>query len=121
MPYPYKKMTEADFAYIRSVTAQDRVWTGDDIAREYPRCRREIEVISDACRDCGRDVPGEVCVTGFDNSSISQVVKPALTTLAHDQKGIARAVLDTIESMVHGEVPQDRHFLTRMVARGTTR
>ena len=35
MPYPYKKMTEADFAYIRSVTAQDRVWTGDDIAREY--------------------------------------------------------------------------------------
>ena len=28
----------------------------DDIAREYPRCRREIEVISDACRDCGRDI-----------------------------------------------------------------
>ncbi|MGN0745677.1 MAG: LacI family DNA-binding transcriptional regulator [Aristaeellaceae bacterium] len=77
--------------------------------------------VLEACRDCGRDVPGEVCITGFDNSSISQVVKPALTTLAHDQKGIARAVLDTIESMVHGEVPQDRHFLTRMVARGTTR
>ena len=28
----------------------------DDIAREYPRCRREIEVISDACRECGRDI-----------------------------------------------------------------
>ena len=28
----------------------------DDIAREYPRCRREIEVISEACRNCGRDI-----------------------------------------------------------------
>ena len=28
----------------------------DDIAREYPRCRREIELISQACRDCGREM-----------------------------------------------------------------
>ena len=28
----------------------------DDIAREYPRCCREIEVISEACRGCGRDM-----------------------------------------------------------------
>ena len=28
----------------------------DDIAREYPHCRREIELISEACRSCGRDI-----------------------------------------------------------------
>lgn len=28
----------------------------DDIAREYPHCAREIEVISAACRACGRDM-----------------------------------------------------------------
>ena len=28
----------------------------DDIAREYPRCRREIELISEACRSCGREM-----------------------------------------------------------------
>ena len=28
----------------------------DDIAREYPRCRREIEIISEAARACGRDI-----------------------------------------------------------------
>ena len=28
----------------------------DDIAREYPHCRREIEIISAACRGCGRDI-----------------------------------------------------------------
>lgn len=28
----------------------------DDIAREYPHCKREIELISEACRGCGRDM-----------------------------------------------------------------
>ena len=28
----------------------------DDIAREYPHCAREIELISGACRSCGRDI-----------------------------------------------------------------
>ena len=28
----------------------------DDIAREYPHCRREIEIISEAARRCGRDI-----------------------------------------------------------------
>ncbi|MBO4925426.1 MAG: glycoside hydrolase family 27 protein [Clostridia bacterium] len=28
----------------------------DDIAREYPRCQREIEIISEACRRCGREI-----------------------------------------------------------------
>ena len=35
MPYPYKKMQEEDFDYIRSVTGNDRVWVGDEIAGEY--------------------------------------------------------------------------------------
>ena len=37
MAYPYKKMTEEDFDYIRSVTAKERVWVGDEIANEYFR------------------------------------------------------------------------------------
>ena len=28
----------------------------DDIAREYPHCRKEIEMIGAACRKCGRDI-----------------------------------------------------------------
>jgi hypothetical protein len=28
----------------------------DDIAREYPHCQKEIELISKACRNCGRDM-----------------------------------------------------------------
>ncbi len=39
MAYPYKKMTSQDCDYIRSVTAPDRVWVGEEIASEY--CRDE--------------------------------------------------------------------------------
>ena len=37
MAYPYKKMTSQDCDYIRSVTAPDRVWAGEEIASEYYR------------------------------------------------------------------------------------
>jgi len=35
MPFPYKKMDEKDFEYIRSVTDPARVWVGEAIASEY--------------------------------------------------------------------------------------
>lgn len=35
MAFPYKKMEEADFDFIRSVTSPDRVSTGEEIASEY--------------------------------------------------------------------------------------
>lgn len=35
MAFPYKKMTEADIAYIRSVTSEDRVLVGEEIPYEF--------------------------------------------------------------------------------------
>ncbi|MBQ8654193.1 MAG: FAD-binding oxidoreductase [Clostridia bacterium] len=35
MPYPYKKMDQADFDFIRSVTDPSRVWVGSEVATEY--------------------------------------------------------------------------------------
>ncbi len=35
MGYPYKKMTNADFDYIRSITSPDRVYIGDAINEDY--------------------------------------------------------------------------------------
>ena len=48
-------------AYYRSIFRLYAEWgvdfvKCDDIAREYPRCRREIELISEACRGCGREI-----------------------------------------------------------------
>ncbi len=35
MPYPYKKMDEDDFTYIKKITAKERVFTGAGILTEY--------------------------------------------------------------------------------------
>ena len=35
MAYPYKRMTSQDFDYIRSITDKERVWVGEEIAKEY--------------------------------------------------------------------------------------
>ena len=48
-------------AYYESLFALYAEWgvdfvKCDDIAREYPHCQREIELISEACRGCGRDI-----------------------------------------------------------------
>ena len=48
-------------AYYRSIFRLYASWgvdfvKCDDIAREYPHCQREIELISEAYRGCGRDI-----------------------------------------------------------------
>ena len=53
--------TPAAEAYYRSIFALYAEWgvdfvKCDDIAREYPHCRKEIELISNACRSCGREI-----------------------------------------------------------------
>ncbi len=53
--------TQAAKDYYASIFALYAEWgvdfvKCDDIAREYPHCQREIELISEACRSCGRDM-----------------------------------------------------------------
>ena len=59
--YGLKSDTAAAQAYYDSIFRLYAAWgvdyvKCDDIAREYPRCRREIEMISQACRKSGRDM-----------------------------------------------------------------
>lgn len=35
MAFPYKKMDQQDFTYIKNVTTKERVWVGEEIASEY--------------------------------------------------------------------------------------
>ncbi len=59
--YGLRADTEAAAAYYDSIFRLYASWgvdyvKCDDIAREYPRCGREIEIISAAARNCGRDI-----------------------------------------------------------------
>ncbi len=59
--YGLRAETEAARAYYDSIFRLYAQWgvdfvKCDDIAREYPRCEREIEIISQACAGCGREM-----------------------------------------------------------------
>lgn len=59
--YGLRAETDAARAYLQSIFALYAEWgvdyvKVDDIAREYPHCEREIELISDVCRNCGREI-----------------------------------------------------------------
>ncbi|MGN0777926.1 MAG: glycoside hydrolase family 27 protein [Aristaeellaceae bacterium] len=59
--YGLKCQTQAARDYYASIFELYAHWgvdfiKCDDIAREYPHCQREIEVISEAVRGCGRDM-----------------------------------------------------------------
>ena len=59
--YGLKCETDAARAYYKSIFALYAQWgvdfiKCDDIAREYPRCEKEIELISQCLRGCGRDM-----------------------------------------------------------------
>ncbi len=73
-----------------------------------------------AIRACGLDVPGDISVTGFDDSRMSRVIQPRLTTLAHNQPGMAAAILETIKHMLAGGPPEDRYFQTTLIEREST-
>ncbi len=98
------------------------------------RIRSEVPVDGFICRNdglactvlnavlaCGKKVPLEIAVIGFDNSDASKVIRPALSTIAMDQKGIAQAAMALIDAMVNGREPEEQHLVTRMVPRDTTR
>ena len=67
MPFPYKKMDETDFAYIRSVTHPSRVWVGDEIAKEY---------YHDEMPEYGV-FPPELYVEVLDREEVSAIMKYA--------------------------------------------
>lgn len=59
--YGLRADTEAAQAYYDSIFRLYARWgvdyvKCDDIAREYPHCKREIEIISQAARRCGREI-----------------------------------------------------------------
>ncbi len=59
--YGFNSVHPASKAYLQSIFRLYADWgvdfvKCDDIAREYPHCRREIELISESCRSCRREI-----------------------------------------------------------------
>lgn len=70
----------------------------------------------------GKRVPEDVRLIGFDDSDISCLVRPSLTTFALPGEDLCKALVESILDIIRGkEIPQkELVFPSKLVERGTT-
>jgi len=74
-------------------------------------------------RDLGLKIPGDVSVTGIDDSSLSEVIEPALTTVQQPLREIARLAVERLISRLQGtysEVPGHQCLSPKLIVRAST-
>lgn len=57
-----------------------------------------------ACRALGYDVPGDISVIGFDNTKISEMTYPAMTTIDSNAREIGIRMTKTLISMLESRI-----------------
>ncbi|MBN1555123.1 MAG: LacI family DNA-binding transcriptional regulator [Phycisphaerae bacterium] len=71
--------------------------------------------------DSGLRVPEDVAVCGYDNNTLSEMYRPALTTIDQNTEDVAKAAIDMLITLIEGkEIPQEqRHVLVqpKLIAR----
>lgn len=71
-----------------------------------------------AVMDIGLRVPQDIAVVGFDNSSLSQYMRPTMTSIEIQRDPIGKAAVDMLDQMLNGgEVPAPQEFHTRLIRR----
>ncbi len=73
-----------------------------------------------AIQSCGLSVPQDIAVVGFDNSRISKITYPKLTTIETDRQTVAKAIFTTLHDMIHGGNPVHLHYQTILIERDST-
>ena len=84
-------------------------------------CESDIIAVGalDTMKEMGVKVPDEVSITGFDNSLITEITTPKLTSLAHSLEDIARTAFELLMAQVSNQKIENRilAYAPRIVVR----
>lgn len=105
------ELTETIVKRIRSGVPVDGIVARNDAL---------ASVALNAIRICGLAVPEDIAVVGFDNSRISKITYPKLTTIEIDRKHVAEAIIDVLHDMINGGESKHLHFQTILIERDST-
>ena len=70
-----------------------------------------------ALAEHGLQVPGDVCVVGFDDLPMARVAQPPLTTVAQDTTRAGELLVETLLRQVRGETTESTMLPTSLVVR----
>lgn len=83
------------------------------------------DVIAVGCvnefKQLGLSLPTDIAVTGFDNSNLTDVCTPGLTSVAQDYQDIGREAIQMLDSLIHGGLGKGRKVIIphEIVERGS--
>lgn len=66
------------------------------------------------------NIPKDVSIIGFDNSRISKFIVPQLTTIEIDREKIGSSIIEMIDCMISGKIPDDIYLSTKLIERSST-
>ena len=99
---------------------QKRLQSGVKIDGIFGRNDMIACVAMQAAIQAGWQVPQQIKVVGFDDSSISRYCSPRLTTIQMNQKAIAEKAVDMVTELVGGKQPENVDFDISLVEREST-
>lgn len=101
-----------------------------EVARDAGRLPDAIYCMNDlvalgvmrACWELGVRVPGDLLLTGWDDTAVTSYTAPPLTVISPDKEGIARGAVRGLVSLVRGEGVErtERTVGHRLIVRGST-
>ena len=106
-----EELTEAVVSYLKKHPETDGMIGRNDMVA----C-----VAMYAAIEAGYQVPEQIGVVGFDNSSISRFCAPRLTTLEMPREDISRTAIDMMVKMLNGAPVENAEFETRLIVREST-
>ncbi|KAA8786930.1 LacI family transcriptional regulator [Paenibacillus amylolyticus] len=76
-----------------------------------------------AMLDRGMRIPGDVAIMGYDNTDLSIMVHPSLTTVSVDATGIGRDAVSLLDRLIRGEenVPRLTEYESHVLIRQSTK
>lgn len=97
-----------------------RIRSGAKIDGVIARNDNLASVALSAITECGLKIPADISIVGFDNSRISKITTPKLTTVQIDRSGMACGIITMMNSMIAGNAPTTISFQTTLIEREST-
>jgi len=68
----------------------------------------------------GLKIPEDVSIVGFDNSRLSKVLQPSLTTIEVDREQIAKSIITMLDDMIANKSVTQKYFKIKFLERNST-
>jgi LacI family transcriptional regulator len=124
---PPEYVTEGDFFLASGEAAGKRLLSVPDRPTAIFAAGDQMAIgAMHAAADAGLSVPRDLAVVGFDDIDAAALVRPALSTVAQDQRGLGVAAVEALRGLIDSTAvdtveAQPRIIPTRLLIRGSSR